>query len=744
MLACAMLARSAFGQQPGYDFSFVQLGDARVAARDPGEPDPKEVLGEPLLRSMAESWKQSQRLGVDDVARPAFAVCTGNLTEFGAPGETWKDVERLYGTLGMPWYPVAGQRDNAWNPLAQRIARAHPTPDPSHLSSRVGSPTGYYSFEAYGCHFVVLDCATIQDPRPVIDVEQLNWLRSDLTLAARGAPVFLCLDQPLDSVDFAQPFQLRMLMDTLDGANIVLVLHGHGRTGAHRIIEGLDCVTCGGTIAASGGGERGYNFVSIHQDVLRVEYRSLDGARPQLLVTKSITPRSQQGRAAHFEFRGTEGFAGRDDKVRVESGALQILEGVSAPGEDLAKELTLRIDERPIATDWQPGAVVSEAERNRCLNAGLAPNHTWIAWFDPHVLAPGTHLLTVELASASGVRRQRTVRFYATGGPAVVVSRHLEPLGSNRTGLVLGTKGVRTTTAGYMLRMDDPTVPYGGCNKTVAGVLGSPAYDLSGPVPVLVVPAPGGFVCGLRADQDMERIEWRYSTAVPVYGSIRIADGVAYVGDSAGRMHAIDLATHVARWVTGTGGCSIEMKPLLTGELLVFGAWDGFVYALNKSDGTLVWKQPLQAADCTPVSIAGRILVCDAAGALNSFTRAGEATKLDCAAVSAIASSADGEYLYLRCTDDHLRKIKPDGSLVWDAAVQLGSIPVAPVEHDGVVVACSDRGLVSWVEASTGRVLGSYQATPGAFVMAPLVVDEEGVCWVGGMDGSLTGLRLWH
>ncbi|HQL55235.1 MAG TPA: PQQ-binding-like beta-propeller repeat protein, partial [Phycisphaerae bacterium] len=49
------------------------------------------------------------------------------------------------------------------------------------------------------------------------------------------------------------------------------------------------------------------------------------------------------------------------------------------------------------------------------------------------------------------------------------------------------------------------------------------------------------------------------------------------------------------------------------------------------------------------------------------------------------------------------------------------------------------------LDAQTGKPVWNYQATPGLFVMAPVTVDAGDaagpVCYVAGMDGSLTAVR---
>jgi outer membrane protein assembly factor BamB len=48
-------------------------------------------------------------------------------------------------------------------------------------------------------------------------------------------------------------------------------------------------------------------------------------------------------------------------------------------------------------------------------------------------------------------------------------------------------------------------------------------------------------------------------------------------------------------------------------------------------------------------------------------------------------------------------------------------------------------GLVSAVDAATGRVRWQYQATPQLYVLSRVAMSQ-GVAYVSGMDGSVTAL----
>jgi outer membrane protein assembly factor BamB len=81
---------------------------------------------------------------------------------------------------------------------------------------------------------------------------------------------------------------------------------------------------------------------------------------------------------------------------------------------------------------------------------------------------------------------------------------------------------------------------------------------------------------------------------------------------------ALDLATGRVVWSRDGIGGFVEAKPLVAGGLVVFGAWDGLLYAFDAATGRPVWtwrgeKTSLfySPAACWPVAAAGKVFVVD-------------------------------------------------------------------------------------------------------------------------------------
>jgi outer membrane protein assembly factor BamB len=130
----------------------------------------------------------------------------------------------------------------------------------------------------------------------------------------------------------------------------------------------------------------------------------------------------------------------------------------------------------------------------------------------------------------------------------------------------------------------------------------------------------------------------------------------------------------------------------------------------------------------------------DRAYVLGMYTLDGKFVREIADGVASIALAKDGRHFYARSTSTGLTRYDNEGNPTWTADVPAGRFPVAPAEHDDTVYICSNRGLLSAIDTSDGRVRWQYHVTPDLHVMASLATDNYHVYAVG-MDGSVTQLQ---
>jgi hypothetical protein len=82
---------------------------------------------------------------------------------------------------------------------------------------------------------------------------------------------------------------------------------------------------------------------------------------------------------------------------------------------------------------------------------------------------------------------------------------------------------------------------------------------------------------------------WLYSTEFPLGNSPTIVNGVAYVGGLDRRVHAIDANSGAKLWAVEVAQAGFDTNPLVVNNIIMLGSRDGSFYALN-TDGSLKWK----------------------------------------------------------------------------------------------------------------------------------------------------------
>lgn len=674
------------------DFSFVHISDEHVFHSGTEETIAElATLGPVPLKPY----------GVTAPA-PSFVISTGDLTEFGPKGGAWETVSRFYGAVKIPKYMTVGNHDETWRSLSYEMRQLY------------GKPC--YSWDAHGCHFVILKTAGLQDPRPVLAPEELAWLKGDLKAVGPDTPVFIAFHHPLTTTEFSSPYEVDRLIDILRPYNVAAILVGHSHGIVRDVYEGLDMIHGG---SAWGPRPPGYMVFCVQGGVLRVAYK--ERGNPEATQAMLEKPIAAPG--------------ARNPVVAVESPVYrETLRG------------TVRITARVNPADLEVKTAVAEIDGAEKLELAMRPNGVFEGLFDAAALLPGAHYVRVKLTLGNDWVIRGSTSFYTEGGGVRPVWRVDMGAASKSTPAVTRTTVYVGTNEGRLLAYDRATGALkwqsntGGAIVCEPLVLGDRLYFGS----------EDRFFRCLSAQNG--KLIWRFAADDPIYSS-PVSDGSAiYFGCGTGAFYSLDAATGHLNWVNRDATYNIESQPFLAGARVYYGAWDNYLYCVNTADGSLAWKCMGQGsaegaaphyyspADCGPVVAGGKAIVADRkyrlslidaeVGKIGSF--------LD--KVSAVSLSGDGKHVYLRSSAGKtLIKADLEGNTVWSVECAMDEAPPAPREVDGVVYVSSKRGLVSAVSAHDGKVLWQYQATPSSYVLSS-VSAADGVAYVSGTDGSLTAI----
>lgn len=222
---------------------------------------------------------------------------------------------------------------------------------------------------------------------------------------------------------------------------------------------------------------------------------------------------------------------------------------------------------------------------------------------------------------------------------------------------------------------------------------------------------------------------WKIEAAQPVLGAVAIEGRTAYVGASDGTFRAVDLHTGRQRWVYEGVKGYVETKPLLTaGGLVVFGAWDNTLYALDKNSGVEVWKwtggltrMHFSPAAVWPVAAGETVFIVDPQRAMTAISAKNGKTlwrTFRSAVRESVGLSADGERVYAKTMNDSVvcyaaRGEEPVQLWATDVAFGYEHAPSMLPEKDGVVFGSTNDGIVFALEGTTGRLLWKHKVGNG-------------------------------
>lgn len=692
------------------DFTFIHCSDVHVPpgvtrrTAPPGAPENAPAYGSAEVIAQIKSLTQPIELrpyGVT-VPPPAFAIVTGDLTEFGGLNGWWDQYLALWQGAPFPVYHQSGNHDSTWACQRFRIRQLH------------GGP--YYSFDRFGCHFIGWDSATPQDPRPSFGQEGIEWLKQDLRQVRPETPIFLFCHHPLDSREFASPYERDRLLDILRPYNLVLLLVGHGHAATHSVVGGTDQVMGGSTF----GGAPGYSVVSVKDGVLRVAYRTAWRDAPDRPLLQKPLP------------------AGPDaPSIRI----LAPQEGATVS--PVQFRLRATIDRHAERARWQAD---DEAPRSGELRRS---GGAWEARIDTRDWEAGAHYIRVTF-EIGGRAWSRTVRVYRSSPrrqPPRLLWRASMAGSGKGSPAVSGSLVVAGAGDGCLYAFDRRTGERRWRVRTGGEILAPP---LAWGDAFYVGSGDGLFYAIDRKGQ----IRWTFPAGYPIYSAAVAVENRILFAANDGRIFALDPDTGQKLWEGRAPKYAIESRPFAWNGIVYWGAWDGYVYAYRARDGALLWTAQgagsaaslpgvaryYSPADAGPVVAGGKVWVADRMYRLTLLDAVTGSVLGSQTGVSSVGLSERGDAVYLRGTDGYLRKVTPDGAEIWRVPARTGAVPTAPQEADGVVYTVSGTGRLLALDAGTGTLLWEYQVTPRLYVFADPVA-AGGVVYLPGMDGSLTALR---
>ncbi len=207
-----------------------------------------------------------------------------------------------------------------------------------------------------------------------------------------------------------------------------------------------------------------------------------------------------------------------------------------------------------------------------------------------------------------------------------------------------------------------------------------------------------------------------------------------------GVLYCLDERTGAQQWTLEPADATLTTAPLLLENLVIVGADDGSLFALEPTSGAEVWRTTLGGpVRPTPILLDG-LLVAGAGTNAHGLDPASGRQRWVCALASAVAHGpvTDGSMLYFLAQDGAVQSVDPDPSdprFRWRTPLPTGPRVYPPIVADRRVIVAGGRRVIA--VARTGAISWNREMPVGVAGRPTLIED---VVYVPSMDGRIYSL----
>jgi len=177
-------------------------------------------------------------------------------------------IESVFKKFDGPAYHVIGNHDVDCISKEQFLNRVENT--------GISKDASYYSFDAKGLHFIVLDANYLSDGSDFnsgnyvwtdvnIPEKEMNWLKNDL--ASTSKPVVVFVHELLDGQGDLYVNNAKEIRQVLQKhQNVLAVFQGHHHSGDFNLINDIYYYTLKAMVEGSGSSNSSYAIVDVYED----------------------------------------------------------------------------------------------------------------------------------------------------------------------------------------------------------------------------------------------------------------------------------------------------------------------------------------------------------------------------------------------------------------------------------------------------------------------------------------------
>ncbi|MBL7700704.1 MAG: PQQ-binding-like beta-propeller repeat protein [Ferruginibacter sp.] len=248
---------------------------------------------------------------------------------------------------------------------------------------------------------------------------------------------------------------------------------------------------------------------------------------------------------------------------------------------------------------------------------------------------------------------------------------------------------------------------------------------------------------------------WKLKTGAAVLGCPLIENNIVYIGGSDHNFRAIELETGKEIWSFNGLNGPVVSTPVINKEAVIFGAWDTYLYSVDKHTGRLNWKwsngstvRNYSPAACTPVVKDDVIYIVAPdryLSAIDAVTGQALWRTKESGVRESIGIAQDGKYVYGKTMNDTISAFATSRELqktAWKLHAGFGyeHAPSMLTEKDGMIFFGTRNGIVYAIDAVQKKAAWAHKID-NSMVNTVRVLNKNNIL-VSTMDGKVTLLKV--
>lgn len=219
------------------------------------------------------------------------------------------------------------------------------------------------------------------------------------------------------------------------------------------------------------------------------------------------------------------------------------------------------------------------------------------------------------------------------------------------------------------------------------------------------------------------KLQWKVKADAAVLASPLIHQDVVYIGSSDHRFRAIDVNTGRVLWQREGVKGAVTSKPVVKDSTLIFGAWDGHLYAINLATKEWKWKWNsgntlinFSPAACIPVVSGHLVFIAAPDRFLTAIDiRTGKTVWRSKEGVrESIGISEDGRWIFAKTMQDTIiakptSLLDSNGSWKLHAGFGYEHVPSMLIEKEGQVFFGTKNGVVYAIDPAKRSVVWTHK-----------------------------------